>query len=231
MMETGGRQTLPEEYDGLSPYSFNAYVSGNLRLPFAIVAGRGNERALLNHKGHELIPFMKDKDMFDLLVMFYPRNSFSVFVWNNYKLWAKGEFESKADFEARRRDPSKTEGYVASLIPAAEKAFVSAIIGKDAKLILSRYDAEEETFVFSVDKILQDTYKISVPRTDAPLFKAEFDSIFPDALATAKYFILNDMLSLRSITFTTAEGKTFRFDNPAAEGYSQPLLRDLDLIQ
>ena len=231
MMETGGRQTLPEEYDGLSPYSFNAYVSGNLRLPFAIVAGRGNERALLNHKGHELIPFMKDKDMFDLLVMFYPRNSFSVFVWNNYKLWAKGEFESKADYEARRRNPSKTEGYVASLIPAAEKAFVSAIIGKDAKLILSRYDAEEETFVFSVDKILQDTYKISVPRTDAPLFKAEFDSISTDALATAKYFILNDMLSLRSITFTTAEGKTFRFDNPAAEGYSQPLLRDLDLIQ
>jgi hypothetical protein len=231
MMESSGRQILPEEYDGLSPYSFNAYVSGNLRLPFAIVAGRGNERALLNHKGHELIPFTRNKDMFDLLVMFYPKNSFSVFTWNHYKLWTKGEFESAADFEARRKDPSRTEGYIASLIPAAEKAFAAAIIGKDARLILSRYDPEAETFVFSVDKILQDTYKIHVPRSDAPLFKAEFDSISPDALASAKYFILNDMLSLRSITFTTAEGKTFSFDNPAAEGYSLPSLKDLDLIQ
>ncbi|MDR9829151.1 hypothetical protein RCJ22_26530, partial [Vibrio sp. FNV 38] len=141
MMETSGRQVLPEEYDGLSPYSFNAHVSGNRRLPFAIVAGRGKGRALLNHKGRELLPYMEDKDMFDLLVMFYPRNSFSVFTWNNYRLWDKGEFESAADFEARRRDPSKTEGYIASLMPAAEKAFVSAMVGKDARLILSRYDA------------------------------------------------------------------------------------------
>lgn len=231
MMESSGRQTLPEEYDGLSPYSFNPYVSGGKRLPFALVAGRGNERALLNHKGHALIPFMRDKDMFDLLVMFYPQSSFSVFTWNNYKLWTQGEFESMAEFEARRRDPSRMEGYIASLIPAAEKAFAAAVIGKDARLILSRYDAETETFVFSVDKILQDTYKIHVPRADAPLFKAEFDGISPEALASAKYFICNDMLSLRSITFTTAEGKTFRFDNPAAEGYTQPSLKDLDLIQ
>ena len=231
MMESDGRQVLPEEYDGLSPYSFNHYVSASRRLPVAIVAGRGKGRALLNHKGRELLPYMEDKDMFDLLVMFYPQNSFSVFSWNHYKLWDKGEFESNADFEARRKDPSRTEGYIASLIPAAEKAFVSAIIGNDARLILSRYDAESETFVFSIDKILQDTYRIRVPRADAPLFKAEFDSISSEALKSAKYFIHNDMLSLRSITFTTAEGKTFSFDNPAAKGYTQPSLKDLDLIK
>ena len=231
MMESDGKLVLPEGYDGLSPYSFNPYVSGSLRLPFAIVAGRGKERALLSHKGKELLPFMEDADMFDMLVMFYPQKSFSVFTWNRYKLWDKGEYETTAEFEARKKDPSRNEGYVASLLPAAEKAFVSAIIGNDARLILSRYDADSETFVFSVDKILQDTYKIKVPRSDAALFREEFDSLAAEALKSAKYFVHNDMLSLRSIAFTTPEGKTFGFDNPAAEGYSLPSLKDLDLLQ
>ncbi|MBP5374518.1 MAG: hypothetical protein J6Y31_06365 [Bacteroidales bacterium] len=231
MMESSGASVLPEEYDGLSPYSFNSYVSGDRRLPFAIVARRGRGRALLNHKGKELLPYMEDDDIFDMMVMFYPRNSFSVFAWNRYKLWAKGEFESQADFEARRKDPSMTAGYISSLIPAAERAFISAIIGKDAKLILSRYDAESETFVFSIDKILQDTYSIKVPRSDAALFREDFESISQDALASAKYFIHNDMLSLGSISFTTPEGKTFRFVNPVAKGYALPSLKDLDLIR
>ena len=231
MRESGGRQILPEEYDGLSPYSFNASVSGSRRLPFAIIAGRGKGRALLNHKGNELLPYTEDADMFDMLVMFYPQKSFSVFTWNRYKLWAKGEFESAADFEARKKDPARAAGYVESLLPAAEKAFAASIIGSDARLILSRYDADSECFVFSVDKILQDTYRIKVPRADAPLFKEEFNSFAADALKAARYFVHNDMLALRSITFTTPEGKTFSFENPAAEGYSLPSLKDLDLIQ
>ena len=231
MRESSGRQILPEEYDGLSPYSFSASVSGSLRLPFAIIAGRGKGRALLNHKGSELLPYMEDADMFDMLVMFYPRKSFSVFTWNRYKLWTKGEFESAAEFEARKKDASRTVGYVASLLPAAEKAFTTAIIGGDARLILSRYDADIECFFFSVDKILQDTYRIRVPRADAPLFKEEFENFAADALKTASYFIHNDMLALRSISFTTPEGKTFSFSNPEAEGYTTPLLKDLDLIQ
>ena len=231
MRESDGRQILPEEYDGLSPYSFSASVSGSLRLPFAIIAGRGQGRALLNHKGSELLPYMEDADKFDMLVMFYPQQSFSVFTWNRYKLWTKGEFESTADFEARKQDPTKAAGYVATLLPAAEKAFTVAILGTDAHLILSRYDADSECFLFSVDKILQDTYRIRVPRADAPLFKEEFSSFSAGALGTATYFIHNDMLALRSITFTTPEGKSFSFENPAAEGYSQPSLKDLDLIQ
>ena len=231
MKDSGGRQILPEDYDGLSPYSFASSVSGSRRLPFAIIAGRGKGRALLNHKGRELLPYMEDTDKFDMLVMFYPQLSFSVFTWNRYKLWTKGEFESAAEFEARKRDPSRTAGYIGSLLPAAEKAFTEAMIGSDSRLILSRYDAESESFLFSVDKILQDTYKIRVPRSDAPLFKEEFNSFAADALKTARYFIENDMLALRSITFTTPEGKVFSFENPAAENYSQPSLKDLDLIQ
>ena len=231
MKESGGRQILPEEYDGLSTYSFSPPVSGSLRLPFAIIAGRGKGRALLNHKGNELLPFMEDADRFDMLVMFYPQKSFSVFTWNRYKLWTKGEFESTAEFEARKQDPSKAAGYVASLLPAAEKAFAAAILGNDARLILSRYDADSECFLFSVDKILQDTYRIRVPRADAPLFKEEFKDFSAAALGTAKYFIQNDMLARRSIVFTTPEGKSFSFENPAAEGYSLPVLKDLDLIQ
>ncbi len=231
MKDSSGKQILPEEYDGLAPYSFSASVSGSNRLPFAIIAGRGKGRALLNPKGNELLPYMENADMFDMLVMFYPQKSFSVFTWNRYKLWAKGEFESTADFEARKKDPSSAAEYVSSLLPAAEKAFATAIIGNDARLILSRYDAESECFLFSVDKILQDTYRIKVPRADAPLFKEEFNSLTADALKSAKYFVHNDLLALRSISFTTPEGKTFRFENPAAEGYTLPALIDLDLIQ
>lgn len=231
MQESDGKQILPEEYDGLSTYSFNASVSGSLRLPFAIIAGKGKGRALLNHKGSELLPYTEDADKFDMLVMFYPQKSFSVFTWNRYRLWTKGEFESTADFEARKADPSRAAGYVSSLLPAAEKAFASAILGSDARLILSRYDAEQEYFLFSVDKILQDTYRVHVPRADAPLFKEEFQAFAADALTSARYFIQNDMLALRSIVFTTPEGKTFTFENPAAEGYTQPVLKDLDLIR
>lgn len=63
MRESSGKQILPEEYDGLSPYSFNASVSGSQRLPFAIIAGRGQGRALLNHKGRELLPYTEDADI------------------------------------------------------------------------------------------------------------------------------------------------------------------------
>lgn len=231
MRESSGKQILPEEYDGLSPYSFNASVSGSQRLPFAIIAGRGQGRALLNHKGRELLPYTEDSDMFDILVMFYPQKSFSVFTWNRYKLWTKGEFESNAEFEARKNDPSMNADYIKSLIPAAEKAFTTAVIGDDARLILSRYDAENECFMFSIDKILQDTYTIKVPRTDAPLFKEEFDSFAAQALSSAKYFIQNDMLALSSITFTTSAGKVFSFENPDAQGYTLPTLKDLDLIR
>ena len=169
--------------------------------------------------------------MFDMLVMFYPQKSFSVFTWNRYKLWVKGEFESNAEFEARKKNPSMNEGYVASLLPAAEKAFASSVIGTNARLILSRYDAESECFRFSVDKILQDTYTIKVPRADAALFKEDFSGMTADALKSAQYFVCNDMLSLKSITFTTPEGKVFTFENPLAKGYSGPTLNDLDLIQ
>lgn len=225
-----GEQILPEEYELLEYFPFEKSLIGNRRVPTAILARKNGLTALLNKEGKELIPFGVYSDNMELQLMFFPQNSFSVYMWNKYRLWQKGEYETAAEFEARKKDPSRMKSYVAKLLPAAEKAFIAEKTDNGSEIILSRYDAESGCFLFSHNKILQDTYRLRVPVADAPQFKEEFPKMKDAALATAKYFIDNDMLALDSITFKNSEGNTYEFENPASSAYFGPEMLDFDLL-
>src|SRR5574344_1940561 len=210
---------LDADYDELDIFNFRKEIAGENILPTAFAASRNGKWGLVDTAGNILIPFKySKKNLMNVQAMFYPLNSFSIYVYNRYHLWQKGEFESRADFEARQKDPEVQRAYLASIIHVAEKEFISRISeDKSGVLILSSYNPDDQTFTFSHSLIFSETYHIAVPKDDAPMFKSEFDSMKGEALRNASYFICEDAVSLRGLTFTASNGKTFVYENPASQ--------------
>ena len=211
-----------EKFDYLTFTPFEPEFSGTLKLPKAFIACRDGKYGMIDRDGNVLIPFEysegKERSYLEnVLARIYPEASFKVFMENHYSVTSRDEFETVADFKARIEDPQKQKAYLSRILPVAEKAFVKEFLAKEgAAFILSSYDAASETFTLSHNLIYTDTYRIPVPRGEAPQFKLEFSLIQEDALKGAEFFVDHDNIALKKASFVTSDGHTYTFQNPHA---------------
>jgi hypothetical protein len=139
------------------------------------------------------------------------------FVGTRINEWQKkGEFEKKQDWEQRVTEKSKKAKAIA-LTKEAEQSYLAwAASYIDTKLTLEDYDIDNETF--QAQSPLFGNLLIPVPVDDAPSFKTMWNSL----QQTPKYFIENDKCALADMTFTTPNGKSYKYSNKASLKYQTP---------
>ena len=148
-----------------------------------------------------------------------PSSAFSVYaqryVENKVNEWQKkGEFEKTVDWQNRVNETTRKEK-VNQLTKEAEKEYIA----ENSKNItlnteLGEYDADNE--VFLVKSSLSGNLLVPVPYGEAQNFKTNWSNL----TKTPKYFIENDKLGLAEMTFSTTNGKTYKYSNQASLNYS-----------
>ena len=129
----------------------------------------------------------------------------------------KGEFEKIADYQLRVTGANRI-GKINQYTAEAERLFVEehAKLNHIADMTLEQYDSENE--VFSIKSAKFGQLLLPVPISDGPSFKANFATV---RKTDPQYFIENDKIALRSLTFTdSVSGKSFVYRNNAALKYS-----------
>ena len=183
---------------------------------FYFLVGNDKGYGAIDRKGNILIPLM------------YKSGRAVNKAWSDYKaisytLWykeeaakyidKKGEFEKTEHFEARMKDAKMQEEYLRDIMADAPQRYLEEKVWEkgDLQLMLGEYDADEECFPIIVAMAPWNSIELTVPFADAKTFKKEFNSIKAAAAKTAQLGIRNDVPSIEAITFTTSDGKTYRY--------------------
>ena len=140
----------------------------------------------------------------------------------------KGEFEKLAAYEQRVTGANRM-AKIDEVTSDVERTFIEehAALNPIAKMTLELYDSENEVFSIVSEKFGQ--LLLPVPIAEGKEFKDNFSRV---EKKNPKYFIEDDKIALRSLTFVNpANGKSYAYNNAAALNYSQYQLNadDLDI--
>lgn len=140
----------------------------------------------------------------------------------------KGEFEKMAAYEMRVTGANRM-AKIEVETRNAEIRFVEehAALNPIEKMTLELYDSENEVFSIVSEKFGQ--LLLPVPIAEGKEFKDNFSRV---EKKNPKYFIEDDKIALRSLTFVNpANGKSYAYNNVAALNYSQYQINadDLDI--
>ena len=128
----------------------------------------------------------------------------------------KSDFETQAEYEARRNNPELQQQYVVS--KGLDKKYY-----KPYRISLGKYDAETETFPINgfmafmrgeepvVVNIPWNDFRISIPRAEAEDFYNNFGNLNKEALNNATMCVRYDAPAIQEITFNGADGKTYHW--------------------
>ena len=138
----------------------------------------------------------------------------------NYKVneWQmKGEFEKIADYNVRVNEASKNkiiEKFQNLAIVQLESAYQASINFKN--LILSKYDAENETFLLSSNDIGE--FVLNVPIDKAPFFKQNFNTLeFKDK----DFILIDNKFILSALKIIDKEGNEYNYNKINSHTYNQ----------
>lgn len=140
----------------------------------------------------------------------------------------KGEFEKLAAYEQRVTGANRM-AKIDEVTSDVERTFIEehAALNPIEKMTLELYDSENEVFSIVSEKFGQ--LLLPVPIAEGKEFKDNFSRV---EKKNPKYFIEDDKIALRSLTFVNpANGKSYAYNNAAALNYSQYQLNadDLDI--
>ena len=126
----------------------------------------------------------------------------------------KGEFETTADFEARKASPALMQEYLDKVMPDPEGKFVEWSLGQTPKhkLTLSNYNADEGCFMLTDSATSAfGAYPLYIPIKDAARFKEQIvgGGKLQEAQSTAEYTVVYDRLYLSDIVFTLNDGTKY----------------------
>ena len=154
----------------------------------------------------------------------------------DYYATAKDEFETPAQFEARRSDPAANQAYVQKQMTDFPQQFLRAQINQAVKyntgmtINWHNYDAEKGAFPFTSNLSALPIYYLSVPIEDGPAFRQALSSVrTKDLLQTVKMFIYQQFAQIAEMDVVLPSGKTYHYVNPGLEGYTGPIVKYSDL--
>ena len=172
---------------------------------------------LVDYEGRVMIPFIYNSREELKKVEGVKHNSISYTIW--YKNEAskyidkKGEFEKTDHFEARMKDAKMQEEYLREMMADAPQRYLAEMVPnkENLKLTLGEYDADKECFPISLAIAPWNIFMLPVPIAKAKEFKNEFDNIKTAAIKKAQLGIRYDAPSIEAITFTTSNGKSYKY--------------------
>ena len=156
--------------------------------------------------------FKKPKYKIPFYIMVKSAVEDKISVWQQ-----KGEFEKTADYQKRVNETSRNQmiqQYTNETIEYLKKEY-TRIINWD-KLTLSKYDADNETFLVQSTEI--DLIAINVPAGDAQSLKQRWSFV---KFSDQDYYVKNNNLVLSKLVITDPEnGKKYVFDSKQPTAYN-----------
>ena len=178
----------------------------------------GNEHGygIMDKKGNIVIPqIYKSNKEADKAWAIYKNLAYTLWYKQEAARYVdkKGEYEKTEHFEARMKDAKMQEEYLREVMVDAPERYLEEKVWEkgELQLTIGEYNADEECFPISVDIAPWNSIMLPVPMAEAKAFKKEFASIKSVAAKAAQLGIRNDAPSIESITFTTSDGKIYKY--------------------
>jgi hypothetical protein len=148
----------------------------------------------------------------------------------------KDEFETQAQFEARKADPAANEAYADRQMANFPLLFLRTQLKKAAEsgsgmtINWHNYDVEKGAFPFTSNLSAIPIYYLPVPVEEGPAFREALGSIrTKDLLQSAKIFIYQHFAQIAEMDITLPSGKIYHYINPGLDGYTGPVVNYSDL--
>lgn len=163
-------------------------------------------------------PIYTEASDFEILALGAETQSYSQWLKREVRRLAatKDEFETTADFEARKADDKLLMAYVNKVMPDPEAVFVKKSLvftpRNPHKVTLSAYNADTERFVLTDSATPAfPSYLLHIPLEKAAAFKEEMtkEGKLDEAAKTAVYKVKDDRLWLEDMVFTLEDGSTY----------------------
>lgn len=156
--------------------------------------------------------------------------------WRDQYLNNKDEFETEAQFQARRADPDANEAYANKKMADFPATFLNGQIKLAVNthgaidITWHNYDAEKGAFPFSSNLSAIPIYYLSVPIEEGPAFRQALSSIrTKDMIQSASFMIYQHFAQIAEMDITLPSGKVYHYVNPGLEGYAGPIVKYTDL--
>lgn len=210
-------EVLP--YDDLDPqcvkFKHNDGKEETLYCPigYDIYADQSGKYGINDHKGRVLLPCSLTTRE-EARETIFTKGLWSFKSYSRELVAKKSDFETQAEYEARRNNPELQQQYVVS--KGLDKKYY-----KPYRISLGKYDAETETFPINgfmafmrggepvVVNISWNDFRISIPRAEAEDFYNNFGNLNKNALNDATMCIRYDAPAVQEITFNGPDGKTY----------------------
>lgn len=210
-------QTLPIEYEQIDE-SFWTKNDGK-KVVTLFVEKEGTRYYVSNGRliqVHSPVNFEINDGYYNTLV----KNGHSFSSWYEKKtanlkeeFMQKGEFEREADYQARIADPANQGKYLSSKLPFPQEEYLQSYdLKKEDKILLGKYDTEDEYFPLYLAQSPWNVVRIPVPFEAAQEFKAKWDSKYNNEHYELE--LRNDFPSIKAINirvYTRNQPTTFIF--------------------
>ena len=148
----------------------------------------------------------------------------------------KDEFETQAQFDARKADPAADKAYVDKKMEGFPLQFlqsqIAKAVGYNTGMTINwhDYDADRGAFPFTSNLSAIPVYYLTVPIEEGPAFRQALSSVrTKDLLQTVKVFIYQHFAQIAEMDVTLPSSKTYHYVNPGLQGYSGPIVNYSDL--
>ena len=148
----------------------------------------------------------------------------------------KDEFETQAQFEARRSDPAANAAYADKRMEGFPQDFLRTQLKKAAEsgsgmtVNWHNYDAEKGAFPFTSNLSAIPIYYLGVPVEEGPAFRQALSGIrTKDLLQTASFFIYQHFAQIAEMDIALPDGKVYHYVNPGLKSYTGPVVKYSDL--
>ena len=156
--------------------------------------------------------------------------------WRDHYQHNKDEFETEAQFQARKADPAANEAYVnkkmADFPATFLKGQIKLTVNNNGAIDITwhNYDAEKGAFPFSSNLSAIPIYYLPVPIADGPAFRQALSDIrTKDMIQSASFMIYQHFAQIAEMDITLPSGKVYHYVNPGLAGYTGPIVKYSDL--
>ena len=148
----------------------------------------------------------------------------------------KDEFETQAQFEARRSNPAANAAYADKKMEGFPQDFLRTQLKKAAEsgsgmtVNWHNYDAEKSAFPFTSNLSAIPIYYLGVPVEEGPAFRQALSGIrTKDLLQTASFFIYQHFAQIAEMDIALPDGKVYHYVNPGLKSYTGTVVKYSDL--
>ena len=156
--------------------------------------------------------------------------------WRDHYQHNKDEFETEAQFQARKADPAANEAYVnkkmADFPATFLKGQIKLTVNNNGAIDITwhNYDAEKGAFPFSSNLSAIPIYYLPVPIADGPAFRQALSDIrTKDMIQSASFMVYQHFAQIAEMDITLPSGKVYHYVNPGLAGYTGPIVKYSDL--